>query len=281
MSGPPVASAFAGGPALIPYVTAGDPDLAATREYVRALERGGADAIELGMPFSEPIAEGPTIQNAIFRALDAGTTPERFLSFVAELDVDVPVLVMTYYNPIYQYGDGGAGPEPFVEAAAEAGLSGIIVPDLPVDESGPLRAACDDHGLDLVFVVAPTTDGDRLDRIMARTSGFAYVQARLGTTGAQADLSESTFDSLGRLDGYEMPKAVGFGVSEREHAAAIVEGGADGVVVGSALVDIVAEGGREGRPPEEVADRLAAKVRELSAGVDDGAAERAIGTKRR
>jgi tryptophan synthase alpha chain len=280
MSGPPVASAFADGPALIPYVTAGDPDLAATREYVRALARGGADAIELGMPFSEPIAEGPTIQNAIFRALDAGTTPERFLSFVAELGVDVPLLVMTYYNPIYQYGDGEAGPEPFVEAAAEAGLSGIIVPDLPVDESGPLRAACDDHGLDLVFVVAPTTDGDRLDRIMARTSGFAYVQARLGTTGAQADLSESTFDSLGRLDGYEMPKAVGFGVSEREHAAAIVEGGADGVVVGSALVDVVAEGGREGRPAGEVADRLAAKVRELSAGVDDGATEPAVGTKR-
>ncbi|MEF8773349.1 MAG: tryptophan synthase subunit alpha [Halobacteriales archaeon] len=263
---PAVASAFEDGPALIPYVTAGDPDLAATGEYVRALERGGADAIELGMPFSEPIAEGPTIQNAIFRALDAGTTPERFLEMAADLDVDVPLLAMTYYNPIYQYGER-EGPEPYVAAAAEAGLSGLIVPDLPAEESDPLQEACEAHGLDLVFIVAPTTAGDRLDALMERTSGFAYVQARLGTTGARSDLSEQTFESLTRLDGYDVPKAVGFGVSEPDHASAIVEGGADGVVVGSALVEIVAEGIEEGSSTAEVADRLERTV----AGLKEGA----------
>ena len=267
---PRVADAFADGPALIPYVTAGDPDLEATEEFVRALARGGADAIELGMPFSEPIAEGPTIQNAIFRALDAGTTPERFLDAVGDLDVDVPLLVMTYYNPIYQYGSED-GPEPYVEAAAEAGLSGVIVPDLPAEESDPLQAACEAHGLDLVFVVAPTTTGDRLDRLMARTSGFAYVQARLGTTGARTDLSEATFESLSRLDGYDVPRAVGFGVSEREHAAAIVEGGADGVVVGSALVEMVAEGVEADENPATVAERLQAAVADLKAGAEEGA----------
>lgn len=276
---PAVGDAFEDGPALVPYVTAGDPDLDATPEFVEALARGGADAIELGMPFSEPIAEGPTIQSAIFRALSAGTTPERFLEMVSDLDVDVPLLVMTYYNPIYRFGER-EGPEPFVEAAAEAGLSGVIVPDLPAEESDPLQRACETHGLDLVFVVAPTTTGDRLDRLMERTSGFAYVQARLGTTGAREDLSDATFDSLTRLSEYDVPKAVGFGVSEREHAADIVAGGADGVVVGSALVEIVADGGADGRSTATVANRLEAKVEELATGVEDGRQRRTAERRR-
>lgn len=246
-------------PALVPYLTAGDPTLDATKEYVNALARGGADVIELGLPFSEPIAEGPTIQRAIRRALDAGTTPERYFEMVAGLDVDVPLVVMTYYNLIYRYGPDDQVVEPFVKAAADAGLSGIIVPDLPVEESKPLADACDDHGLDLVRIVAPTTEGDRLDDIMTQVSGFAYVQARLGTTGARADVSTATHDSLSRLDAYDVPKAVGFGVSEPEHAAEIVDAGADGVIVGSALVDIVASG-------EAVATRLEQTVRELKAG---------------
>ncbi len=271
---PAVADAFADGPALIPYVTAGDPDLDATGEFVRALARGGADAIELGIPFSEPIAEGPTIQRAIFRSLDAGTTPAAVLDLVADLDVDVPLLAMTYYNPIYRFGDG-AGPGTFVEAAADAGLSGLVVPDLPVEESGPLRRACEEHGLALAFIVAPTTSGQRLDRIMERTSGFAYVQARLGTTGAREDLSDATFESLAHLSDYDVPRAVGFGVSEREQAAAIVSGGADGVVVGSALVDLVADGIESGDSTAAVADRLEGAVVDLKAGVEEGARRRA------
>lgn len=253
-------------PALITYVTAGDPDAEATKEQVRALARGGADVIELGLPFSEPIAEGPTIQAAIRRSLDAGMTPAAFLDLVADLDVDVPLVVMTYYNLIYRHGSD-EGPEPFVEAAAAAGLSGIIVPDIPVEESDPLREACEAHGLDLIHIVAPTTAGDRLDDVMEKTSGFAYVQARLGTTGARGDVSSATHESLARLAEYDVPKAVGFGVSEGEHAAEIVRAGADGVIVGSALVDIIAEG-------ENVPERLEAKARELKEGAATGKRQR-------
>ncbi|MHC3437272.1 tryptophan synthase subunit alpha [Natrialbaceae archaeon A-gly3] len=250
-------------PALITYVTAGDPSLEDTKEYVEALDRGGADLIELGLPFSEPIAEGPTIQAAINRALAAGTTPEGFFGLVADLEVEAPLLVMTYYNMILQYGDE-PDPEPFVERAAEAGLAGIIVPDLPAEEAGPLREACDEYGLDLVFIVAPTTEGERLDRIMFQTSGFAYVQARLGTTGARADVSSATHESLARLEEYDIPKAVGFGVSKGKHATEIIEAGADGVIVGSALIDIIAES-------DSPAEDLEAKARELKAGALEGA----------
>ena len=272
-SGSPVKAAFEDGPALIPYVTAGDPDLDATCEYIAALERGGADAIELGIPFSEPVAEGPTIQRAIFRSLDRGTTPGEVLDLVANLDPDVPLIGMTYYNLIYRFGEE-PGPEPFVESAAASGLSGLIVPDLPVEESGPLMRACEKCGIDLVLIVAPTTTGARLDRVMSETAGFAYVQARLGTTGARSTLSEATFESLSRLSGYDVPKAVGFGVSEREHAATIVVEGADGVIVGSALIDVIADGIENDRPTADVADQLENYALQLRAGVEDGRTER-------
>ncbi|WP_394341333.1 tryptophan synthase subunit alpha [Natrarchaeobius oligotrophus] len=258
-------------PALITYVCAGDPSLEATKEYVEALDRGGADLIELGLPFSEPIAEGPTIQASINRALAAGTTPEGFFELVDRLETDAPLLVMTYYNMVLQYGPA-ADVRPFVERAAEVGLSGIIVPDLPAEEADPLRDACDAHGLDLVFIVAPTTEGDRLEAIMSQASGFVYVQARLGTTGARADVSSATHDGLARLAAYDdIPRAVGFGVSEGDHAAEIVEAGADGVIVGSALVDIVAEHGADGDAP--AADALEAKARELKDGAVRGDAD--------
>ena len=148
---------------------------------------------------------------------------------------------MTYYNLIYQYGEG-EGPRPFVERAAAAGIQGLVVPDLPAEEADPLREACDDLGLDLVFIVAPTTRDYRLDRLMERVSGYVYVQARLGTTGARDDVSDQTTQSLDRLREYDVPKAVGFGISSGEHAERIVAGGADGIIVGSALVDVVADG---------------------------------------
>jgi tryptophan synthase alpha chain len=278
-----LAAAFADGPAFVPYLAAGDPDYEAAIEYVEALERGGADVVELGLPFSEPIAEGPTIQAAIVRALEAGMTTERYFEFVSELDVDVPLVCMTYYNLIYQYGGreatgsdasgaGRRGPEAFVERAAEVGLSGFVVPDLPAEEAGELRAACDEHGLDLVFIVAPTTGEDRLDRMREQTSGYVYVQARLGTTGARDDVSDRTEESLARVADWEVPKAVGFGIKTGEHAERIVSAGADGVIVGSALVDIVAEGHERGDPTEEVAARLTEKARELKRG-----ARRAVG----
>jgi tryptophan synthase alpha chain len=266
-------AAFADGPAFVPYLAAGDPDYESSLRYVEALERGGADVIELGLPFSEPIAEGPTIQGAVVRSLESGMTPDRFFAFVEDLDVDVPLVCMTYYNLIYQFGTD-PGPRPFVERAAEAGLSGFVVPDLPAEEADDLRAACDEFGLDLVFIVAPTTRGDRLDRIMSQVSGYVYVQARLGVTGAKDDVSGQTDESLSRLDGYDVPKAVGFGIKTGDHAERIVAGGADGIIVGSALVDIVAEGSESGEDPEAVADRLEAKARELKRGARRGYEQR-------
>ncbi|SFR38084.1 tryptophan synthase subunit alpha [Halogeometricum limi] len=274
MSNPELDAAFADGAAFVPYLAAGDPDFESSIEYVEALERGGADVIELGLPFSEPIAEGPTIQEAVVRSLEGGMTPARFFEFVEALDVDVPLVCMTYYNLIYQYGDE-SGPRPFVEKAAELGLSGFVVPDLPAEEADPLREACDEFGLDLVFIVAPTTRGDRLERIMEQVSGYVYVQARLGVTGAQDDVSGQTAASLDRLSAYDVPKAVGFGIKTGDHAERIVEGGADGIIVGSALVDIVAEGHENGDDAATVAARLEEKARELKDGAERGLAQRA------
>ncbi|MCY4731722.1 tryptophan synthase subunit alpha [Natronomonas gomsonensis] len=262
-------------PAFVPYLAAGDPDFESSLEYVEALARGGADIIELGLPFSEPIAEGPTIQQAVVRSLEGGMTPERFFEFVEKLDVDVPLVCMTYYNLIYQYGTEGEPPvRPFVERAAEVGIDGFVVPDLPAEEAGPLREACDEFGLDLVFIVAPTTRGERLQRMMEQVSGYVYVQARLGVTGARADVSDQTEESLARLAEYDVPKAVGFGISSGEQAADVVAAGADGVIVGSALVDIVADGAENDLPTAEVADRLESLARELKQGAVDGAQRR-------
>jgi len=259
---------------LISYVAAGDPSAESTKAYVEALVAGGTDVVELGLPFSEPVAEGTTIQRAIKRALDAGMTPDAYLDLVRDLDVDVPVVCMTYYNLIYQYDsgeNGEEGPEAFVEAAAEAGISGFVVPDLPVDESGPMYEACREHGLDLVFIVAPTTTEHRLERMLERTSGFVYVQGRLGTTGAREDVSADTHVSLDRLADAEVPTAVGFGISERDHAREIVASGADGIIVGSAYVDLIAEGLDD--PTDEVAARLESKAAALKSGACEGSSE--------
>ena len=266
-------------PAFVPYLAAGDPTVEASRAYVEALERGGADAIELGLPFSEPIAEGPTIQRAIVRALEAGMTPERYFEFVESLEVEVPLVCMTYYNLVYQYGADDAEPlRPFVERADVAGIAGLVIPDLPAEEADPLRAACDEFGLDLVFIVAPTTRGDRLERVLAQVSGYVYVQARLGVTGAREAVSDRTAESLERLAAHEaagdIPTAVGFGISTGEQAADVVAAGADGVIVGSALVDVVADGQATDDPVDTVAERLERKASEFKEGALAGAQRR-------
>ena len=259
-----------GGSAFVPYLAVGDPSYDESLRYVESLAAGGADAIELGLPFSEPIAEGPTIQEAIVRALDAGMTPERFFGFVEDLDVDVPLVCMTYYNLLYQYGeldDGEQRPRPFVERAAEAGLSGFVVPDLPAEEAAPLRAACDEFDMDLVSIVAPTTEDERLERLVDVSSGYLYVQARLGVTGTDVEAADRTAESLDRLAAYDVPKAVGFGIDSGEKAADVIEAGADGVIVGSAPGDIVAEGHEQDRGTAAGAPDHKA----LGAGVESGA----------
>ena len=277
-----IMDAFADGAAFIPYLAAGDPGseapaagpeeaMAATQAYVEALVAGGADIIELGLPFSEPIADGPTIQQATVRALEHGMTPGRYIELIDRIDLDVPVVTMSYYNPIYQFGDT-PGVDAFVEAAAAAGIDGIIVPDLPVEESEPLFEACERQELALIFIAAPTTRDDRLERIMELVSGYLYVQARLGTTGARGDLSDQTRAGLERIRRFErntardpIPKAVGFGIASGEHAADVIAAGADGVIVGSALVEIVADSGREAAVRE-----LEERARELKSGARSG-----------
>ncbi len=282
-----IAAAFEDNVAFIPYIVAGDAGLVddeidpidATKRYVAALVEGGADVIELGLPFSEPIAEGPTIRTAITRSLDAGMTPRRFMAIVEELAVDVPIVVMTYYNPIYRFGEG-PGVEAFVDAAADAGIDGMIVPDLPVEESVPLADACAAHDIDLIFIAAPTTRDDRLERILETVRGYLYVQARLGTTGARTDVSNQTSESLARIQRFEettgrqpVPKAVGFGISSGDQAATVAAAGADGIIVGSALVDRIATA----PDVDTAAKRLQADAREYSDGALRGRRQRAGG----
>ena len=242
-------------PALIPYFVAGYPSVESVPEAIEAFERGGADVIEVGLPFSEPIADGPTIQNGITRALQNGMTPSLYFEKVGEADIDVPLVCMTYYNLIMK-----RGVEEFVRECKNVGIEGVIVPDLPVDESDELYEACEKHGVSLVFIVAPTTTEERLERIMERVSGFVYVQARLGTTGAREDVSGTTYDVLKRVEGYDVPKAVGFGVSKSEHAREIIRGGADAVVAGSVFVEMMDDG---------IGD-IEEKTRELKRGALEG-----------
>ncbi|MEA1895020.1 MAG: tryptophan synthase subunit alpha [Euryarchaeota archaeon] len=225
--------------ALIAYICAGDPTPEDTVAIVRALVRGGADVIELGLPFSDPVADGPTIQASIERALDAGMNPDIFFDLVRSLDVPVPLVVMTYYNIIFK-----RGPEQFVRDCVESGITGIIVPDLPVEEAEDLAAHCKVHGVDLIFLIAPTTYPERMHKIVDVGSGFIYLVARIGVTGARDDVASSTFSLIDLVRGTTLtttPLAVGFGISTPDQASAIINAGADGVIVGSAFVNIIAD----------------------------------------
>ncbi|MDQ1275167.1 MAG: tryptophan synthase alpha chain [Euryarchaeota archaeon] len=242
--------------ALICYVMAGDPSIEASSGIVKALAKGGADIIELGFPFSDPVADGPTIQVAGQRALAAGMDIERYFELVRGLEVEVPLVCMTYYNPVFRYGV-----EKFVENAAKAGINGLIIPDIPVEEAADLKTSCDTHKLDLIFLVAPTTTDARIRKILQRGSGFIYLVSRLGVTGARNDVAGSTKELLTRVR-TDIPKAVGFGISTGKQAAEVRKAGADGVIVGSAFVRIIEEG-------KDVNERLETLARELKSGMHE------------
>ncbi len=220
--------------ALIPFVTAGDPDLATTEALVPALALAGADAIELGVPFSDPTAEGPTIQRASERALRAGASLRKVLQLVARVrhSVDVPIVLMGYANNLLAMGE-----EAFAAAAAEVGVDGLIAVDLPPEEGETLHAALRAHGVDPILLAAPTTRPDRLEMLAKRTAGFLYLVSITGTTGARRSVSETLEQEVRAVRAVsDVPVCVGFGVSTPEHAAQIGRF-ADGVVVGSALVE--------------------------------------------
>jgi tryptophan synthase alpha chain len=226
----------AGHKLLVPYVTGGIsedwPDI------VRAVADAGADAIEIGIPFSDPVMDGPTIQEASQLALEAGTEPPDVLAELATMDAGVPLAVMTYYNLVFRAGD-----ERFASSLAEAGVAGAILPDLPLEESGDWTAAADTHGIETIMLVAPTAPDDRLPLVIERCRGFVYCVGLLGVTGERAELAKSSLELAARVKPLtDKPALVGVGVSTPAQAAEVSEV-ADGVVVGSALVRVLLEGG--------------------------------------
>ncbi len=225
--------------ALMPYLTIGYPSPEATVSLVQAAIQAGADMLELGIPFSDPLADGATIQHATHVALQQGTTVARCLETVAELrrrGVEVPLILMGYYNPILQ-----RGPDAFCAAAAEAGADGLIVPDLPPEEAGELRAACRAHGMDLIFLLAPTSDAERVQRVVELASGFIYLVSLTGVTGARDRLPPELEAFVQRVRGVtDLPLAVGFGIGNPQEARRVGRV-ADGVIVGSAIVKRIGE----------------------------------------
>jgi tryptophan synthase alpha chain len=231
-----ISEAFLNRPLLIVYICAGDPSPEDTPQLVRRIERAGADIIELGLPHSDPIADGPTIQAAAQRAIAAGMNTDLYFEAAARADVNIPKVFMGYYNMVY-----ARGPEKFTSDCAKSGISGMIVPDLPPEEAGPLMQACEKHGVDLIFLAAPNTPQERLEMLSRKTSGFLYLVARTGVTGARSDILEDTRRLIDRARG-DVPKAVGFGISTPEQAAEVIRAGADAAIVGSACVDLIAKG---------------------------------------
>lgn len=242
--------------ALIAYLCAGDPDLPRSREAARALVEAGADLLELGIPFSDPIADGPVIQEASFRALQSGTTVRGVLELVAQLRTDgvtIPIALMTYVNPVMSFGY-----DRFLTEAARAGVDGLIVPDLPLEQASELSEKAASHGIDLVLLAAPTTPQDRLEQIAAKSRGFLYFVSVAGVTGSRTELPEELSAQLQRARRVaKVPLAVGFGISRADQVAALASQ-VEGVVVGSALVRLIAEAGGD---PTTAAER----VRELRA----------------
>ena len=254
-----ITEAFKDHKAFIPFITCGDPDLETTRACVIEMVKNGADIIELGIPFSDPTAEGPVIMEADNRALSAGVTTDKVFAFTKELraEVDVPFIYMTYANVVFSYGI-----EKFVKETSLAGVSGLILPDVPFEEKGEFDEICDKYGVELISMIAPTSK-DRIRMIAKEAKGYIYVVSSLGVTGARSAIT-TDIGSMVKLvkESTDIPCAVGFGISDAAQAGAMASL-SDGAIVGSAIVKIVAEYGKNA--PEKVG----AFVRELAAAVHE------------
>jgi tryptophan synthase alpha chain len=254
-----IAAAFAAAPgraALMPYLMGGFPDVERSVAIGLACADNGADLVELGVPFSDPLADGPVIQAAGGRALAAGATVPAVLDAGARIAERLPVVVMCYANPML-----ARGIERFVRELAERGISGLIVPDMPLEEATDVRAACDDTGVALVPLVAPTTTDERLAAIGAHARGFIYTVAVLGITGERSGLAAGLADVLARAKARaEVPVAAGFGISTPADAAAAADAGADGVIVGSRLVRAALEADDAGEDPAAAVGALVAAL---------------------
>jgi tryptophan synthase alpha chain len=243
VSSGPIASCFAGlrarrEAALIPFLMAGDPDLGTTRQMLLAAERAGADLIELGVPFSDPTADGPILQRSAARALANGTSLGRILAMISELrgELKVPLVLFGYYNPIFHYG-----PERLAADAKKAGVNGLLVVDLPPEEADELRKPARAQGLDLIFLLAPTSDQERVRAVLRKASGFLYFVSMTGITGSKPiDTSDVRRMVEGLRARCKLPIGVGFGIRNAENAGEVAEF-ADAVIVGSALMSVVEE----------------------------------------
>ena len=252
--------------ALMPFLMAGDPDLATTRATLLALQAHGADMVELGIPYSDPLADGPVIQAAASRALAAATTPAKVLEMLTSLkgELTMPVVLFTYSNPLLN-----RGMDTFCRDAAAAGAAGLVVPDLPLEEGEKLSQIAASHGLDLVLLVAPTTPAERMARIHAASRGFTYLVSVTGVTGVRTNLDTRVGNLVGQLKGQgTTPVAVGFGISGPEQARQVRDWGADGAIVGSALVKVMAAAHASGGNPDAVASAAGHFCAELRQGMD-------------
>ncbi len=254
-----ISQAFKDKKAFIPFVTGGDPSLELTKELIIAMEKAGASLIEIGIPFSDPIAEGVVIQEADERSLAAGTTTDKLFDMVKEVrkTVQIPLVFMTYVNPIFTYGK-----DKFMMKCAECGIDGVIVPDVPFEERMELAPSCDKYGIDLISMIAPTSD-DRIQAIAKEAKGFIYCVSSLGVTGVRKEINTDIGTMVQQVKAVtDVPVAVGFGISTPDQAKKMA-GLSDGAIVGSAIVKIVAEYGEDSLPyVTEYVKKMVAAVEE-------------------
>ena len=236
-----IKKAFKNGKAFIPFITCGDPDLETTAECVREAVKNGADLIELGIPFSDPTAEGPVIQGANIRALKGGVNTNKIFEFVRELrkDISIPMVFMTYANVVFSYGA-----EKFISTCQEIGIDGLVIPDIPFEEKEEFQPYCKKYGIDLISFIAPTSE-NRIAMIAKEAEGFIYIVSSLGVTGARSEIT-TDLDKIVKVvrENTDVPCAIGFGIStpEQAHKMANI---ADGVIIGSAVVKILEQYGKD------------------------------------
>ncbi len=254
-----ISKAFSKGKAFIPFITAGDPELAITEQLIPAMAKAGADLIEIGIPFSDPVAEGIVIQEADMRALAAGTTTDKIFEAVKRVRkaTDVPLAFMTYLNPVFVYGS-----ERFIKNMAECKIDALIVPDMPFEEKEELHPICRKYGIDLISLIAPTSK-ERIRTIASEAEGFVYCVSSMGVTGVRSEISTNLGEMVSLVkETKKIPCAIGFGISTPEQAKEMSQA-ADGVIVGSAIVKLAAEYGADCIAP------ICNYVREMKAAITD------------